>query len=494
MSHGIVVPPNENQQKPKGKKTFWEKFKFIITHITVEPIVFLYTVSMLMNLIVTQNLSLEKACRVNLNLTKSICDAMVLRNKSGYLPYQEVEVQQVVVKWAAYKAFLVGSIPVIGIIFLGSWSDRHRRRKPIILIAMFGDLIANIGLFVCSYYLLEISIEYSWAIDTIPVALCGAQCSLHLGVFSYVGGLCSEEDRTLRIASLTITHILALPTGMFMSGMVLHSIGFLGAYSVIISFLTISIVYGIFMIEEKKFKEEETTKKGFLKDLFAVEYVKNTFKICFQKRDDNRRTRIIALMILSTMIQGPMDGERPLQYMYVRLKCGWNEVDFSIFNAFHFCVQISGNLFALLFFSKYLKWDDAILGIIAAISKASACLVYAFAPSGTFFYIGALFEIFFGAVFIAMRAIMAKVVPPHELGQSNSIFGITEGLMPFIFGPVYSNLYLLTLAVFPGSFYLLSSGINVITLHLFLYLYKSDKKKAKLLLEKQKVSNEVNIS
>ncbi|KAL3289020.1 hypothetical protein HHI36_003463 [Cryptolaemus montrouzieri] len=466
--------------KTKCQTSFWKKFKYIITHITVEPIVFLYILASTMNSLVTQNLSLEKACRVNLHLNESICDAMVLRNRSGYLPEDEVDVQKMVVQWAAYKAFVIGSVTVVLIVFFGSWSDRHRRRKPLILFPMYGDLIGSIGLLICSFYLRELSIEYTWLVDTISLALFGGPCILFLGIYSYVGGNSSEEDKTLRIGSVAIANMVGMSTGMFMSGILLNRLGFLGAYSISATCLTMAILYGRVMVKEKGVKVEEDVKTGFFQDLFALEHVKNTFKICFQKRECNRRKRILILMFLSMMVMGSMYGELTVQYMYLRLKCGWNEVDFSIYNALHFGIQIFGNSFALSFFSKYLKWDDAILGIIAIISKSSAYLIYAFAPTGMYFYIGAVVEIFYAAIFIAMRSIMAKVVPPHELGQSNSIFGICEALMPFIFGPLYSKIYIVTMTVFPGTFLLFSLGLYMVAFCLFMCLYKSGRDQSKL--------------
>ncbi|KAL3289013.1 hypothetical protein HHI36_003456 [Cryptolaemus montrouzieri] len=467
------------QSKHDGKNSFCRKFKYVISHITVEPLVFFYTSSAIMIILVTQNLSLEKACRVNLKMNESICDAMVLRNKSGYLPNQEIEVQQLVVKWAAYRAILIGSIPLLAIIFLGSWSDRHRRRKPIILIPMFGDLIGSIGLFVCSYYFLELSIEYSWAIDTFSYGLFGSHCSVYLGVYSYVAGISSDEEKTIRIGSVSMTRIIGISTGMFMSGIVLNRLGFLGAYSVTSLFFTTAILYGIITIKENEILEEKEQKIGLFRDLFAMTHVKNTFSICFQKREGNKRTRILVLIFICMMLLGPLHGEMNVQYMYVRLKFGWNEVDYSIYNAFHFSIQFLGNFFALSLFSKYLKWDDAILGIIGMMSKLCASIMYAFVPSGMYYFFAAVFEMFNAIAYIAMRAIMAKIVPVYELGQTNSIFGICEALMPFIFGPIYSKIYIVTATTFPGTFFLFSGCLYILGFCFFLYLYKSKQEDAK---------------
>ncbi|KAL3289012.1 hypothetical protein HHI36_003455 [Cryptolaemus montrouzieri] len=479
--------------EPEAKDAVRRKITHLFSRITVEPIVFLYIAAMMMNNLVTQNLALEKACRVNLHFNKSICDALVSRNRSGYLPHQEVEAQQLVVKWAGYKAFFIGSLPVVMIIFLGSWSDRHHRRKPIIIIPMFGDLIASIGLFLCSYFFLELSIEYSWMVETFTFALFGGQWSLLLAVYSFVGGISSNEDRTVRVGIVAIVYTVAISTGMFFSGIVLNTLGFLGAYCFTASLLIIAIVYGIYMIKEERVEKKEDEKKGFLKDLIALEHVTNTFKVCFAKSEGNRRARMLANMFLCAMIIGAWQGEYTIQYMYLRFRCGWNEVDFSIFNAITFIIQILGNFFALSYFTKYLKWDDAILGIIGIVSKVSASIMYAFAPSGLYFYVGAVFEMFYGTIFIAMRALMAKVVHSHELGQSNSLFGICEALMPFVFGPLYSKIYIVTLTAFPGTFYLFSVGLYAIGFCLFLYLYRSENKESKLKFEERKVTKNEEI-
>ncbi|KAL3289014.1 hypothetical protein HHI36_003457 [Cryptolaemus montrouzieri] len=465
----------EFQSNYKEKKSLWLNFKYVITHVTVEPTVFLYTLSLIMNYIVTQNLSLEKACRVNLHFNESICDAMVVRNRSGYLPHQEIKVQQLVVKWSAYRGFIIGSIPIITMIFLGSWSDRHRRRKPLILLPMFGDLVDSIGLFICSYFFLELSLEYSWTIDTFYIALFGGPSIFRLGIYSYVGGIGSDEDKTLRIGSVSITDTVAASISMFLGGMILNRLGFLGSYSITTFLLIIGIVYTIFRIRENGIEE----KIGFLEDIFALEHVKNTFKICFQKREGNKRTKILVIIFIGVILLGPLQGEMTVQYMYLRLKFGWDEVDFSLFNALHFSIQIIGNISALSFLSKYLKWDDAILGMVGIVSKVSASIMYAFAPSGMYFYIGAILEIFNVVPFVAMRAIMAKIVPIYELGQCNSIFGICDVLMFFVFGPLYSRIYIKTITVFPGTFYLFSIGLYLAGFCSFLYLYKSRQKDTK---------------
>lgn len=112
-------------------------------------------------------------------------------------------------------------------------------------------------------------------------------------------------------------------------------------------------------------------------------------------------------------------GEMNVMYLFVRYKFKWNEIDYSIFATFGFVVHIIGKfrlifcnffafffafycykfliysyfftigtIFSLVFFSKFLKLDDTVLGAISSISKILSGFIYAYAPTPTIFYLG----------------------------------------------------------------------------------------------------------
>ncbi len=51
-----------------------------------------------------------------------------------------------------WKTILQSFLPCMLILFWGSWSDRHGRRKPCMLIPIFGEFCAAIGLILCTYF------------------------------------------------------------------------------------------------------------------------------------------------------------------------------------------------------------------------------------------------------------------------------------------------------------------------------------------------------
>lgn len=64
--------------------TWREKMQKVIKNITVEPIVAAYIMPSVLSNLATQNLNLEKACRVNMNYGDEVCDALTRRETTNY--------------------------------------------------------------------------------------------------------------------------------------------------------------------------------------------------------------------------------------------------------------------------------------------------------------------------------------------------------------------------------------------------------------------------
>ncbi|KAI8428694.1 hypothetical protein MSG28_007404 [Choristoneura fumiferana] len=64
-------------------------------------------------------------------------------------------------------------------------------------------------------------------------------------------------------------------------------------------------------------------------------------------------------------------------------------------------------------------------------------------------------------------------------GKVFSLFGIAETLMPLIFAPLYSRVYIATLKTLPGTFMLFSVAATIPALIIFGWFYKQHKKDQK---------------
>lgn len=489
LEAGLQSLSVEVEESPEEKKmSLCTKVKVILSNITVEPIMFCYVLPSVMASITTQNLTLEKSCRVNLALEKDICDALSSRNESypNYKSNEEI-VQKLSATMMIWKNVIQSLLPAFLLLFLGSWSDRHKRRKPCIINPILGEITMTVGFLLCTYFFYELPLEVNIMAEALPPGLTGGWFAMFMGVFTYISGVTSEKTRTVRIGAVNMFLNVSVCIGISLGGILYEKIGFYGVYSLSLAMYFSGLIYGIFFIKDIReiemekgiYEKSNEKKKNVLLDFFDFNSVKKTLKVCFKKGKKNRRTRICVIMILVMVVIGPMHGEMNVAYFFVRYKYGWSSVDYSLFSTFQFVAHAIGTLFSLAFFTKFLKMDDAVLGMISSGSKIIGCLFYAFAPTPLWYYAGAVAEMMNGTSFIAMRAIVSKLVPAEELGQINSLFGVAEAIIPMIYGPLYSRIYAKTIDIFPGAFFLVGGALTLPAIFVFIWLFMEHKKDKK---------------
>lgn len=311
------------KQTDSPKCSTLSKIRSALSSISVEPMLLLYIGPSVMGSLATENLNLEKACRVNIGYDKEICDAMVLRNTTGYTAEQEIEVQKLVSTMLAIRTAIQGIIPFILMIFLGSWSDRHGKRKPFILMPIFGEVVSTLGFILCTYFFLELSVEYAIFFESVPPSVTGGWFCFFVGLYSYVGGKSTLETKTVKVgAAAMLTHVAAT-FGIALSGVTFRALGFYGVYILSIVFFAIAITYGFIIIQDDipgDVKTEKGTKtKPFLVDLFDLQHIKNTFSICFKEGPNNRKSKICGIMVLVLVIVGPQRGWLSFEYLNSKL-------------------------------------------------------------------------------------------------------------------------------------------------------------------------------
>lgn len=80
----------EAEQEKRAKTPQWrelgflDKIQYIWSNMTVEPLLALYIMPSVLSGLATQNLNLEKACRVNLDYGDVICDALSRRDTANF--------------------------------------------------------------------------------------------------------------------------------------------------------------------------------------------------------------------------------------------------------------------------------------------------------------------------------------------------------------------------------------------------------------------------
>lgn len=457
------------------KMTFAEKVLFVKSNITVEPVLAFFVMPSVLAMLATQNLNLDKACRVNLNFDDAVCSAL-RRRERGNLTAQEDEVQTLIASVQAWKSVIHTAIPTILMLFIGAWSDKTGKRKICMLMPVFGEFMTCVLNIINTYFFYEVNVEWTVVMEVIFPSVTGGWYTMFLGTFSYLGDVTSQETRTFRMGILSLCMTMSFPIGMGLSGVLLRYVGYYGVFGISAGLQLLNFCYIYFSIEDHTWLRDKTKEKlkgckGFLLEFFDLKSLKETMEIAFKKGPNNRRLRICLVLIAVCLMFGPMWGELSIMYIFTRYRFNWDEVKYSVFTTYNLILHALGTLFTISLFSRKLKADDSILGMISTTSKICGSLLLAFARTDTEVYFVPVVEILNGTTGIALRSIASKLVSFQELGKVYSLFGIAETMMPLIFAPLYSRVYIATLHILPGAVFLISVLATLPALAIFGWFY-----------------------
>ncbi|XP_050674416.1 uncharacterized protein LOC126971939 [Leptidea sinapis] len=436
--------------------------------ITVEPYVVCYILPSVLAGLAVQNLCMEKSCLVNLNYDERTCNN-IMQGRTANLTHQEQNVQRMVASMTAWSFPLQTAVPGILALFVGAWSDRTGNRKAFMLLPILGKLLSIVGIILSTVFFLQVGVNETAVIEGLPPALAGGRVAMTMAVYSYVTDITNESERTFRLGIITAILTLSRPIGLALSGIMTKRYGYYGVFTVACIFYMFGFVYILLRLKEKPKKTVDCEKTESL--TFSVKDLIATVNVAFKVREGTGRLQIILIMFAYMFIVGPVLGEAQMTYWFTRYKFKFTEVDYSLFLTYSVLVGTVGSFVTIYLFSKRWKIEDSIIGIIACISRVAASLVYAMAPNRTVYFLGPVLDMFSSAGATSLRSIATKLVNANEVGKTSSLISISEALVPVIYSPVYSKVYLSTLSTFAGAFYLISASLAVPAILIYLTLY-----------------------
>lgn len=74
-------------ERPENKRSFSDTVQHVWNNITLEPLVVCFVMPSMLLMLGSSNLNLEKACRVNLAYTQTVCDSLTRRETANYTMY-----------------------------------------------------------------------------------------------------------------------------------------------------------------------------------------------------------------------------------------------------------------------------------------------------------------------------------------------------------------------------------------------------------------------
>lgn len=463
---------NKSETKiSKRLKEFLKKTWSFRSKVTVEPFVICYLLPSVLAGLAVQNLCLEKSCLVNLKYDEVTCKHIMHGQTQNYTR-EERKVQEMVAGMTAWSFPLQTALPGILIFFVGAWSDRTGNRKAFMVLPILGKLISIVGIILSTVFFMQVGMDETALLEGLPPALAGGRVVMTMAVYSYITDITSVSERTFRLGIVTAILTLTRPIGLALSGIMMRRLGYYGVFVTACVCYLIGFIYITLRLKEKtKKKVVESDDPTPLLALFSLQDVVATMNVAIRTREGSKRLQIILIMFAYMFIVGPVLGEAQMTYWFTRYKFKFSEIDYSMFLTYSVLVGITGSFITIYLFSKRWKMKDSIIGVIACASRIAASIVYAMAPTRTIYFLGPILDMLSAAGATSLRSIITKLVDADEIGKASSLISISEALVPVIYSPVYSKVYLTTLSTFAGAFYLISAALAVPATVIFIIIY-----------------------
>jgi MFS transporter, PCFT/HCP family, solute carrier family 46, member 3 len=238
-------------KKETNDKTFKQKCTYVLQNLTFEPAMILFVLSGIVIITTTQNLSLEKACRVNLNYSAEICHSLRLQEVESQNEYER-EIQKLLAKVLPWKTYVVSTVPCATALFAGSYSDKTGHRKVFVIIPIIGQILICLNNIANTYFFDELNLEFLVFSEAVFDGLSGGWCVCFMTMFSFVSVISTEEMRTFRMGLINFAFTVGFPIGMGISGVILNRCGFYGGFLISGALAIINLLYNIFFIKDPK--------------------------------------------------------------------------------------------------------------------------------------------------------------------------------------------------------------------------------------------------
>lgn len=329
--------------KKKGN-SIWEKTRKKIIYvkdvITVEPLIGSYVMATVLCGPMLINLEFEKACRVNLGLNDSVCENILSANIENLTEVNN-EIQILISNMHSWQQPVQSIMPLILVLFLGSFSDRHKWRKPFLVIPIFGEFFSVIGCTLCVVFMRSWPLEAQGVFQTVVPSFFGGQTMLVMAVYAYIADVSTIEMRTLRIGIVQIVLNILYPLTQVFSANLFELAGYYVIFFLGGALFVFGFLYGLFCVKEPREKVLES-KGGMVCDMFNPKHAIETFNLVLKKKPGNNRQYIWLVMLCLFFYTAVLVGESSIFFLYVQGQFKWGIVEYSYFNTVNTLVHLVG--------------------------------------------------------------------------------------------------------------------------------------------------------
>lgn len=336
-----VADLSENQKETFSQKAR-KKLSYARHVITVEPLIGSYVMASILCGPMILNLEYEKSCRANLNMTDRICENVL----SGNITDNDTntandEIQILISNVHSWQQPVQSVMPLILVLFLGSFSDRHKWRKPFLILPIFGEFFSIAGCMICVAFMSSWPLEVLGIFQTVIPSFFGGQTMITMAVFAYIADVSTVEMRTLRIGIVQIVLNVIYPVTQLFSGQLFEWAGYYVVLSLAGALFLFGFCYGIFCIKEPREKVIDSNE-NIICDIFNPNHALETFNLVLKEKPGNNRKYIWLVLLTLFIYSAVVVGETSVLFLFVQRQFHWDVVQYSYFSTVNTLIHLVG--------------------------------------------------------------------------------------------------------------------------------------------------------
>lgn len=291
------------------RMTIRNKAAYICSMITIEPLSIIYEICTTLTVPAIRTMEFEKSCRVNHGYNNTICE-MVLKSTIESIQDENIEIQKSISKMRSWLTPVTTIMPIIMVLFLGSYSDRHKIRKPFLIIPIVGELLAITGCSMCAMFMNEWSLEVLGVIEQVIPSLFGGNTMFIMAVYSYIIDVSTPKMRTIRVGIVQLVTSISSVTVKATSGVVFEHVGYYGVLGIVFVLCVVGLIYGTCIVSEPS-PQKDNAKVGIslINDIFNPRHATDTFCMLIKQKRRNKLLNIQIMVFALAVYHGVVSGK-----------------------------------------------------------------------------------------------------------------------------------------------------------------------------------------
>lgn len=450
--------------KASPLRSFTSLVKQVTRNVTLEPMLFLKMIAEGNYKVVADTLEIDRVCRINLNFTQEECANMDDGNHTDV----QIAVQKFENTFNYNQSLMDSLIPLAVVLFMGSLSDIHGRRPP--MLAVLAGFVA-----VAAVYLLT-SLNSAWPVEVLyagPLAvdITGSWVVFNMAVYSYVADITTPETRTKRLGVLDACWYLGGPLGRLMGGWLYQVAGYPVVFFVSGILWAFCFMYVLLFVPESVDKSARRSNTQEMQDarLGPLRHVAALLRTAFKPRPGRNRIYLLILLILKLMVF-LVQGHQ--MYLWARRVLGWGPAIFSTWSSLDSVVHEVG-MVAYVWLAARFGLHDTIVaaGGLLSLGLWSAVLACIMGP-GTWWLVvvASLVGMFEPAIEPAIRTMLTTVVGVSEAGRVLALTGLLESAWFTVDQTIYTALYNAYVETFPQINFVVQASLCLVLMVTFALL------------------------